>query len=61
MEKTNKESKKKISKFIFYDLDEMTIRLQTLDDCLTISIDRIATVLELKEKIKEVMLIYLHE
>jgi hypothetical protein len=61
MEKTNKESKKKISKFIFYDLDEMTIRLQTLDDCLTISINRIATVLELKEKIKEVMLIYLHE
>lgn len=60
MEKSINESKKIFPKFIFSDLDEIMIKLQTLDECLTISIKRIATVLELKEKIKEVYA-YLHQ
>jgi hypothetical protein len=56
MESTNRESNK-IFLIIYPNLDEMMIRLQTLDNSLTLAIQRTAFVSDMKEKINEVIIL----
>lgn len=54
MERKSSEGKKIYS----FSLDEMIIKLQTLDNCLTLNVRRSASVSDLKQKINEVNNVY---